>query len=118
LTWSSDLQAKAQSYANSCRFEHSDGALGPVGENLVAGTGTFTVNAAIQQFQADASQFNLAQPTFSHFTQMVWKSSTQLGCAAALCSNIFSGFGVATYHVCLYNPVGNVVGQESENVQA
>ncbi|EMD40490.1 hypothetical protein CERSUDRAFT_45120, partial [Gelatoporia subvermispora B] len=114
LTWSTDLQATAQSYANGCRFAHSNGALGPVGENLGAGTGTFTAQEAVQQFASDQSSYNPADPTFLHFTQMVWKSTTQLGCAAALCNGIFDpSFGTATYHVCLYNPVGNIVGNET-----
>ena len=54
-----------------------------------------------------------AHPTFTHFTQMVWKNTTELGCGVASCSGIFDKkFGPATYHVCLYNPVGNVIGQE------
>ncbi|OCH96011.1 PR-1-like protein, partial [Obba rivulosa] len=113
LSWSEDLQDKAQSYADSCHFAHSDGALGPVGENLGAGTGTFTAEEAVAQFATDESQFDPTHETFSHFTQMVWKSTTQLGCASAICGGIFDAqFGPATYHVCLYNPVGNVVGQE------
>ena len=44
---------------------------------------------------------------------MVWKSTTQLGCGVALCDNVFpKGSGPATYHVCLYDPVGNVIGEE------
>ncbi len=49
----------------------------------------------------------------SHFTQVVWKSTTQLGCGIALCPGLFGNRqGPATYHVCLYDPVGNVVGEE------
>ena len=49
----------------------------------------------------------------SHFTQVVWKSTTQLGCGIASCPGLFGeSRGTATYHVCLYDPVGNVVGEE------
>ena len=50
LVWSTELQAKAQSWASGCQFRHSDGALGLVGENLVAGTKVFTPSDAVAQF--------------------------------------------------------------------
>ncbi|KAI0638402.1 CAP domain-containing protein [Trametes polyzona] len=113
LTWSDDLQSKAQGYAERCQLRHSDGALGPVGENLAAATGRFDIAAAVQLFVHDKDQFDPNHFVFSHFTQVVWKSTTQLGCGVAFCDNIFPGRkGPATYHVCLYDPVGNVVGQE------
>ncbi|KAH9899635.1 CAP domain-containing protein [Cubamyces lactineus] len=113
LTWSDDLASKARSYAARCELKHSGGANGPVGENLAAATGTFDVNSAVKLFVQDARQFHTVPFTFSHFTQVIWKSTTQLGCGSALCDNIFPDQdGKATYHVCLYDPVGNVVGQE------
>ncbi|KAI0335691.1 PR-1-like protein [Cubamyces sp. BRFM 1775] len=117
LTWSDDLASKAQSYAARCELKHSDGANGPVGENLVAATGAFDVKSAVKLFVQDATQFTNVPFTFSHFTQVIWQSTTQLGCGSALCDNIFPDQdGKATYHVCLYDPVGNVVGQEKENL--
>jgi len=117
LSWSDDLASSAQSWAEGCQFRHSDGAVGPFGENLAAGTGSFTAAAAVSAFASDG--FDPAHPTFTHFTQMVWKATTQVGCGVASCGNIFDPkFGPATYHVCLYNPVGNVIGQEQLNVQA
>ena len=60
----------------------------------------------------DAGDLN-ADFSFSHFTQVIWKSTTKLGCGVAKCDNMFPDHdGPATYHVCLYDPVGNVIGQE------
>ncbi|KAI9000800.1 CAP domain-containing protein [Trametes punicea] len=113
LIWSDDLQSKAQSYAERCELRHSDGANGPVGENLAAATGVFDTTSAVNLFVRDMANFDPAQFVFSHFTQVVWKSTTQLGCGVALCDNIFPARkGKATYHVCLYDPVGNVIGEE------
>lgn len=117
LAWSAALASKAQAWADGCQFRHSGGALGPVGENLAAGTGAFGAEAAVAAFAGDG--YDPAHPAFTHFTQVVWKATTQLGCGVAACDGIFdSRFGPATYHVCLYDPVGNVVGQEQLNVQA
>lgn len=50
LNWSATLADKAQAWANGCCFEHSDGQLGPYGENLAAGTGNFTAEDAMSMF--------------------------------------------------------------------
>ncbi|KZT06403.1 PR-1-like protein, partial [Laetiporus sulphureus 93-53] len=109
LAWSDDLQAAAQSYADSCVFANPGDALGAVGTNMAAGTGTFEPTAAVQLFMSDESSYSAANPTYSHFTQVVWKATTELGCAAALCDSIFDA--PATYHVCVYNPAGNIIGE-------
>jgi len=119
LSWSDDLASKAQEWANNCRFEHSGGSLGPFGENLAAGTGSdFDIAKAVQGWKDEASQYDPSNPQPSHFTQVVWKGSTQLGCAVALCDGIFdASFGKARYFVCEYSQQGNVIGQFQENVQ-
>ena len=53
LAWSDDLQAKAQGYADQCQLKHSDGALGDVGENLAAATGSFNEVQAVTLFTQD-----------------------------------------------------------------
>ncbi|KAJ4479223.1 CAP domain-containing protein [Lentinula aciculospora] len=116
LTWSDDLAAGAQVWADACNFKHSDGVLSeiPYGENLAAATGSFSVNAAVESFMGDDEDtYDPSEPTFSDFTQIVWKNTTTLGCAYnTQCGNIFpANPGKATLHVCLYNPPGNVVGQ-------
>lgn len=110
LVWSADLQSLAQGYADSCQFANPGDALGAVGTNLAAGTGTFDAAAAVTLFMSDASSYDPTNPTLSHFTQVVWKNTTELGCAAASCDSIFDQ--PATYHVCVYAPTGNVIGQE------
>lgn len=84
---------------------------GQYGENLAAGfkTGTSALMAWYDEGQTyDYSSAN----TYDHFTQVVWKDSTKVGCAYKDCTS--SGWGL--YIVCEYDPVGNVIGQNSENV--
>lgn len=50
LVWSTTLASKAQSWASGCLFEHTDGTVGPYGENIAAGTGNFTAGDAMNMF--------------------------------------------------------------------
>jgi len=119
LTWSVPLAEKAEQWADACQFKHTNGVLSdtPYGENIVAATGNFPISAAVATFVQDADQYNPVDPKFSHFTQVVWQSTTELGCAVAHCDGIFGRKeGPATLYVCLYNPPGNVIGELAENV--
>lgn len=53
LNWSTTLANRAQAWATGCRFEHSNGQLGPYGENIAAGTGNFTARNAMEMFMGD-----------------------------------------------------------------
>jgi len=99
LSWSNNLAAKAQQWANNCVFKHSGGQLGPFGENLAAGTGSsYGIAAAIKSWTDEVSQYDPSNPQPSHFTQVAWKSTTQVGCAVQSCSGIFSAsFGKAQF---------------------
>ncbi|KAK0208572.1 CAP domain-containing protein [Desarmillaria ectypa] len=120
LTWSDELAGKAQQWANGCVFEHSGGSLGKFGENLASGTGSgYTISSAIKSWTDEASNYDPNNPVASHFTQVVWKATNQVGCAVQSCDGIFdASFGKASYYVCEYSPAGNVIGQFSENIQA
>ncbi|BGP50609.1 hypothetical protein JCM10450v2_006528 [Rhodotorula kratochvilovae] len=115
LVWDQALADSAASWANRCVFQHSQGAVGPYGENLAASAGSgVTVQTAIsgiKAWEAEAPEYDPSNPIYSHFTQMVWKATTKLGCYQANCpaGSIFDArYGVNSYLVCEYSPPGNV----------
>ncbi|PIL27964.1 transporter [Ganoderma sinense ZZ0214-1] len=119
LGWNETLANAALWWVSKCKFQHSGGSLGPYGENLAAGTGgSYDIAAAVKSWTDEASQYNAQNPAPSHFTQVVWKNSAQVGCAEKDCPGIFpADYGMAKYHACEYFPAGNVIGQFPENVQ-
>ena len=66
-------------------------------ENLAAGTGSYTVTSGIKGWTDEAKDYDPQNPQYSHFTQVVWKGTKQLGCAFVDCpaGSIFpSQYGV------------------------
>jgi hypothetical protein len=52
-----------------------------------------------------------------HFTQLVWKDTTSVGCGRTECNGRDDGGAPGWYLVCEYWPHGNVIGAFEENVQ-
>lgn len=110
LSWNQTLADFAQSYLESsnCKFAHSGG---PYGENIAMGYASTT--DAIQDWYNEYKNYDFNNGGFSegtgHFTQMVWKGTTQLGCAQKKCDQ-------GDYLVCEYYPWGNVQGSYQMNV--
>ncbi|CAE6458429.1 unnamed protein product [Rhizoctonia solani] len=118
LTWATDLAAAAAKWAENCVWEHSKGKVGAFGENLAAGSGLGAA-AAVKMWTDEASEYDPANPQYSHFTQVVWKATTEVGCAVRSCNNLLTGYsGAVNFHVCEYRKPGNVIGQFAQNVQA
>ena len=130
---SSDLNKTAQSWAeylaSSGNFQHSDPSQrNNAGENLyVSYTTAPTINIttlakeAVKDWYDEVSKYDYNQPGFSsttgHFTQVVWKNSTTLGCGVAQGVKTLDGIAYnAFYVVCQYAPAGNVQGQFHNNV--
>lgn len=108
LSWSGKLAGVAQSYADKCVFEHNSTGYG---ENLAQATDP-DVTAMINDWYSEISAYDFASGTGSgtgHFTQVIWKSTKQVGCGMAMCTD-------GALLVCNYSPAGNVEGQYVENV--
>ncbi|KXN92984.1 Cell wall protein PRY3 [Leucoagaricus sp. SymC.cos] len=116
LSYDNNLASGAASYAGQCNWGHSFSG-GNYGENLFASGGSGgIIQGAVGLWMDEASRYDYNNPGFSeatgHFTQVVWKSTTTLGCGTHVC-NTGSPFGLGdwTYTVCRYTPAGNVIGQ-------
>lgn len=120
VTWNDALYPATLQWANACKFQHSQSG-GKYGENLFAASGN-NVNFAqsINGWMSESAKYNYNNPVFSsatgHFTQVVWKSTTQVACALVDC-RAGTIFGQASkYTVCRYSPPGNFQGQFAQNV--
>lgn len=115
LTWSSDIEAVAQAWANGCKFEHS---MGEYGENLYANSGsTATPQEVVDSWVSEVNDYNYAANSCSnvcgHYTQVVWADTQRLGCAMKTCTeNSPFGSGSWDLWVCNYDPPGNYVGEK------
>jgi len=118
LAWSDQLAAAAQTWVNKCTmsggaFAH-DPNRGQTGENLAWGA-SLSAQQAEQLWYAEVSKYNFGAPAYSsavgHFTQLVWKATTQVGCAKAIC-------GGQVLISCRYAPPGNMNVVVGGNVTA
>ncbi|KAI1816846.1 CAP domain-containing protein [Poronia punctata] len=120
VSWNTTLAAYADAYlanvtsssptSSKCKFAHSGG---PYGENLALGCADIT--ACIDMWGVEGEGYDFARPDFDHdtghFTQLVWKDTTDVGCGWRVC-----GGGKGLYLVCEYWPRGNVLGEFGEEV--
>jgi hypothetical protein len=117
LVWSSSLASGAAQWASQCRWEHSNAG----GENLFAAGGypvdtLYTYAGETWYSEVSAYDFNNPQNSdfwdIGHFTQMVWASTSELGCARAMCpggqNSPFGTSGNWLFVVCRYSPPGNM----------
>ncbi len=116
LAWSEKLAKVAQDWADElrdsgCAFDHSRN---PYGENLAMGSsGAFPPEAVVEMWYREVDDYDFRGGGFSmdtgHFTQLVWKETTHVGCGTSTCN----GMDIV---VCNYDPFGNVEGGYRDNV--
>lgn len=116
LSWSGNLAAVAQAYAEKCVWEHS---MGEYGENLYASAGQETTPGdVVTSWVSEVAEYDYSTNGCSgvcgHYTQVVWADSSKLGCGVANCTtgSPFDGFPEWQIWVCNYDPPGNFNGEK------
>ncbi|TVU40951.1 hypothetical protein EJB05_14437, partial [Eragrostis curvula] len=115
--WDNNVAAYAQSYAaqrqGDCALIHSTNR--PYGENIYMGPAgkAWSAADAVGLWVEEKQYYDHGSNTCSapadkscgHYTQIVWRDSTAIGCARVDCTN------GGVFIICSYNPPGNVNGQ-------
>ena len=121
LGWSPGVASTAQAWANGCSYRHNPdlGSLG-LGENIAATAppGAYGTAQVVGLWAGEAADYDHATNTCDpgavcgHYTQIVWRDTTALGCAMRTCAT-GSPFGSGSWDfwVCDYAPPGNWVGE-------
>jgi len=122
LIWSARLSEYAQSWAgylstnNNCTMKHSnciDNDGNKIGENLWWGSSSSfykPIDASIgwlgeKEYYLYQQFGQLTEKPIGHYTQMVWKNTTEMGVGIAYCAS--GGMMI----VASYNPPGNWIGE-------
>ncbi|GAB4848907.1 sts14 protein [Ancistrocladus abbreviatus] len=118
LTWSENLANATsrlvmyQRVKNRCQFANLSSS-SKYGANQMWASGmAVTPSMAVGAWVAEKKYYNHTDNSCAPnrkcgvYTQVVWRSSLELGCAQATCAKEGS-----TLTVCLYDPPGNIVGE-------
>jgi pathogenesis-related protein 1 len=129
LSYSPELEVSAQAWANhlkqtnQCKMRHSSPE-GHYGENLFWAS-ALTWSDGRRELQKVSSEkpvdswgsekldYSYAKNSCElgkmcgHYTQMVWRTSSKVGCAMAVCED-----SQEQVWVCQYQPAGNLVGSK------
>lgn len=132
LKWNSEAAKVAQSWSNKCIFQH-DLVNKNYGQNLAViaiynsilngNSRVITeeeilklIPESIKLWADEKNNYDYASNGCSqgevcgHYTQMVWKSSTSVGCGITQCDDLIDWFS-SFYLVCNYSPPGNYIDQ-------
>jgi pathogenesis-related protein 1 len=113
VTWSDTVARSAQAWANhlrdasNCGLEHENNT--GYGENLAMGS-NLTPAGALTMWASEAQNYTY-NPVYAwdsetgHYTQIVWRASTEIGCGMASC-------GRTVVISCRYSPPGNYLGKQ------
>lgn len=111
VAWSDEVASTAQAWAEHlrdsmrCGLTHSDSRYG---ENLAAGRKVDAARA-VRMWAGEIDKYSYSpkyvfEHDTGHYTQLVWRKTTHIGCGRASC-------GRNTVVVCRYSPPGNYIGR-------
>jgi hypothetical protein len=119
VTWDDSLASAAEAYASSCVRGHDQNRGHNIGENIytfgssnevsvedpsIPGTATKKGYSEVKDWDFATSSSNGGGVT-GHFTQVVWKATTAIGCGIASCPGMMMANSI--FVVCRYSPAGN-----------
>ena len=127
LTINTDIAKLAQKTADECKaigeLEHSGLEYNGIwmGQNLYVHGGKAPTGASVANVWYSENQFydydtgeSKNDGVIYHFTQLVWKTTTEIGCAVA--EGSWSKYTESYYVCCNYLPGGNIFGLFTKNV--
>ena len=124
LRWDPNLASYAAAWAAQCissngqLLDHDPNRTNVagyqyIGENIFAAGGSATAQAAVDLWAAEKSFYDYATNTCAsghtcgHYTQLVWRTTLNVGCALHACPSL----AYPNTIVCDYGPGGNFGGQ-------
>uniref|UniRef100_A0AAY4E5B4 LCCL domain-containing protein n=1 Tax=Denticeps clupeoides TaxID=299321 RepID=A0AAY4E5B4_9TELE len=130
MVWDDELERSATHWAEQCLWEHGPhDLLSSIGQNLAVHWGRYRSPAYhVQAWYDEVKDYTYpyahecnpwcpdrcSGPMCTHYTQLVWATTTRVGCALHTCPSM-SVFGEvwvnAVYLVCNYSPKGNWIGE-------
>jgi len=131
LVWSTALEDSAKKWALKCIWAHNTTINGGgYGQNIAAGVSKSAVGVVVSDLWYNnempyfAGQYGKSQPNmdsfekWGHFTQVVWKQTSKVGCYTAPCSQGMSNVNgrYTSFTVCNYGPPGNFLGNFNKGV--
>ncbi|XP_046898505.1 cysteine-rich secretory protein LCCL domain-containing 2 [Hypomesus transpacificus] len=130
MVWDDELERSATHWAEECQWEHGpQDLLMSIGQNLAVHWGRYRSPAYhVQAWYDEVKDYTYpyphecnpwcpercSGPMCTHYTQLVWATTSRVGCAVHLCPrmNVWGEMWEnALYLVCNYSPKGNWIGE-------